>query len=332
MFRLNGELKEKGNWKPEVHYKLSLNEIKNQFTPAEEYRYKLATSGKIERALRKLEKLWNLNFDGWTNAAVKVQAAYRGLKGRRFFLSVKPRLEILREHRYAKIAVLKACESGVAPEALEILSTVREISPELSLMQAKIAYTLKEYHVCETAARRILDAEGWKHDARYLLSCSLASRSEFPLCLEELNVLVNQDDLREDIKDDAYKLRAAVYAKVVPPRFDQAVLDLDYLLTENPQDLNLFLQRACACACLQDWDRVVADLTVVLSFQPNLSHALAIRARAYCCRREWVLARQDYGKILESNTNSIVALQGLADIAEPLPEDEVPMLDATLLN
>lgn len=332
MFRLNGQPKEPGYWKPEVNYKLSITDVKNQRTPAEEYRHKLVTSGKVERLLRKLEQTWVLNISLWNSSTTKVQAAYRGLLGRRLFLSQRPRLVILREHRYAKIDVMQACEAGAAGEALHRLSTVPEISPELSLIQAKIAYTLREFNVCESAARRILEAEGWKHEARYVLSCSLASRFEFHKCLEELNVLVNQDDLKDDLKEDAYRLRATVCAKVIPPRFDQAALDLDYLLTEKPEDLNLFLQRACVFACLQDWDRAVADLSVVLSFQPSLSHVLAIRARAYCCKREWSLAKLDYAKILETNPHSHVAQQGLADVAEPLAEDEVPMLDATLLN
>ena len=43
-------------WKPSISYKHTLEDIKNQFTPAEHYRHQLATVGKKIRQIQRLEQ------------------------------------------------------------------------------------------------------------------------------------------------------------------------------------------------------------------------------------------------------------------------------------
>jgi len=66
-------------WRPSVGYNHSLLVIQAQFTPAEHFRYRLATSGKEIRLIQKLELRWNRHFDLFRKSAIKVQASYRGV-------------------------------------------------------------------------------------------------------------------------------------------------------------------------------------------------------------------------------------------------------------
>ena len=53
---------------------------------------------------------------------------------------------------------------------------------------------------------------------------------------------------------DACKLRGYICAKLDVPKYDLAVLDFDFLVQDDPSDLNMLLHRACAQVGLQNWD------------------------------------------------------------------------------
>ena len=55
-------------------------------------------------------------------------------------------------------------------------------------------------------------------------------------------------------RSDACKLRGYLCAKMVPPKYDLAVLDFDYLVQEHPDDMNMLLHRACASVGQQNWE------------------------------------------------------------------------------
>ena len=79
-------------WTPSVSYKYNIEDIRQQFTPAESYRHSLVTSGRIIRLIQKLEKRWNANFDGFTKAALKIQSLHRGNESRLYFNRIKAQL------------------------------------------------------------------------------------------------------------------------------------------------------------------------------------------------------------------------------------------------
>jgi hypothetical protein len=59
------EKKKAITWNPDVSYKKTLNEIKSQMTPAEIYRDRLETVGRLARTLNRLETAWAKDFDRW---------------------------------------------------------------------------------------------------------------------------------------------------------------------------------------------------------------------------------------------------------------------------
>lgn len=59
------EKKKAITWNPDVSYKKTLSEIRSQMTPAEIYRDRLETVGRLARSLRRLETSWAKDFDRW---------------------------------------------------------------------------------------------------------------------------------------------------------------------------------------------------------------------------------------------------------------------------
>ena len=71
---------------------------------------------------------------------------------------------------------------------------------------------------------------------RYMLSCALVKQNLHVEAFEELSVLIAVCDSLYD----AYKLRAYIgFEKLKPPKYEQALLDLFYLLSVFPADLDL---------------------------------------------------------------------------------------------
>jgi len=320
-------------WQPKNHYSLSLKDIQEQFTPSEAYRHRLATEGKLERTLRRLEVRWTKSIIYWTRSSIKVQAFYRGCRGRILFKVLKPNLVKQREQRDAKKAILEASRNGEKrQEALDILERIGEKDCDLFIFESKISYSLQQFERSEEAARHALALEPDNTDAKYLICCALINKQFMNQAFDQLSEMINTDCWPTTQRVQVYFLRAYAATRMIPPQFQQAVLDFTFLIGESPLDLNLYLQRACAYSGLQDWTHALADLCHVLVFQPKLAHVLAIRARVYCCIRDWKKAREDYKSILDRNPSDAVAQRGLAECSEPSPEDEFPMLDSSLVE
>mmetsp|Transcript_27589 Transcript_27589/g.27812 ORF Transcript_27589/g.27812 Transcript_27589/m.27812 type:complete len:179 (-) Transcript_27589:472-1008(-) len=143
-------------WKPKNHYSLTLKEVQEQLTPAEQYRHFLITAGKHERMLQRLEWTWSKNIRKWTRAALLIQSYQRGIFGRVLFETLKPTLVLRKEQRDAKKASKEALEAGDASSALCVVQSVRELDIELLMYEARLGYMLQQYDTSERAARRVL--------------------------------------------------------------------------------------------------------------------------------------------------------------------------------
>jgi hypothetical protein len=131
----------KKNWVPDDSYKLTLTQIRSQLTPSGIYRNELATTGRAERELRRLEWRWERRLDKWVKAATTVKAGYRGMMGRNHFKQIKHVLEVVQAQRLAKRAAIDVFRSGDKDGTLEILAQVQEMNGDLFVIQAKVLYT-----------------------------------------------------------------------------------------------------------------------------------------------------------------------------------------------
>lgn len=222
-------------WHPNDSYKLTLKQIREQLTPAGIYRHKLATTGREERKLRRLEWRWQRRIVKWTKCATIVQAGYRGMVGRRYFKSIRHDLELKKLQREAKIAAIEAFKAGNKQKTLEILSMVEKMTGELYIVQAKVLYTAELFDQCIESAKNALETPNMEPEARYILANCYIRKKEMDKAFDELNLL----SLTGDQRLDARKLRAYIATRLEPPNYDESLLILDGLIDDFPEDMNL---------------------------------------------------------------------------------------------
>ena len=222
-------------WRPNASYNLTLQQIKEQLTPAGIYRQKLATTGKAERVLRRLEWRWERRLQKWTRSATTVQAGYRGMIGRRYFKSIRNELEIKKAQREAKIAAVEAFKAGDKEKTIEILSTVEQMTGELYIVKAKVLYTTEQFDESIECAKSALSTPAMEFDARFILANCYARKNEMLAAFDELSLL----ELAGDQRFDSRRLRAYVASRLDPPNYDESLLILDYLIDDYPEDMNL---------------------------------------------------------------------------------------------
>jgi tetratricopeptide (TPR) repeat protein len=222
-------------WHPNDSYSLTLQQIREQLTPAGLYRQKLATTGKAERALRRLEWRWERRLAKWIRSATTVQAGYRGMVGRRYFKSIRNELEIKRAQREAKIAAIEAFKNGDKEKTIEILSMVEQMTGELYIVKAKVLYTTEQYDQCIESSLAALGTPTMEFDARFLLANCYIRKNQMLSAFDELNLLAIAGDQRFDSR----RLRAFVATRLDPPNYDDSLLVLESLIDDYPEDLNL---------------------------------------------------------------------------------------------
>lgn len=136
-------------WRPSLHYKHRLRDVKNQYTPAEYYRHRLKTSGAHIRMIQRLEMRWARNPVLFNHAALTVQRVYRGVLGRRYYAQTKELFydDMLRR-RYT-VPALEAYKQGDYEATLaNIALAPQPIGSLLTSIRAKALYRIKDYHLC----------------------------------------------------------------------------------------------------------------------------------------------------------------------------------------
>jgi hypothetical protein len=215
-------------WAPSVHYKKSLQEIREQRTPAEEYKYQLQTAGKLQRTLQRLEWRWEKDLERWRFASTRIKSLWRGMKSRIAFAETKKKLERERDQREIRLNTLRAFAQNNIEGVLghiDAYALKHEIldHPFLILMKVKIFYGQERYAECEKLSRMLVDLTGNGQpreedetcaDAMYALSNCLARRGELEAAYDVLKDLVNSYGPRTD----ACRLQAFLAVKLLPPK------------------------------------------------------------------------------------------------------------------
>lgn len=154
--RLEGQHHKTKDWAPSISYKQSMRDIEEQYTPAENYRNKLLTTGKEARILQRLEWKWQRDLERWTKAATTVKAGYRGMLGRRKFQAMKEDLVIKFEQRTCKANVLELMIDEQFEPALHEFEAVSVMTIELYIMKLKIFYVKEDMKSCISESLRVL--------------------------------------------------------------------------------------------------------------------------------------------------------------------------------
>jgi len=302
-------------------------DVRNQMTPAEHYRHRLATSGQLIRTLQRLEWRWQKAFQLWWDMSVRVQSGFRGMMARKYYRSVRKDLMRIKEQRDCKKEVVQTFSEGRKDEALALMSKLEKLSTELWAMKIKILYSTSRFQECHDVCRQVLEFEPRCEEAHYCLACIYARQERYVESYRQLKQLMAEID---QPSADAFRLNSLVCNKLLPPRLLEAVDSANSMVTMWPEDMNALLQRACSQACAQDWDAAIKDLSTILLYQPGLNHVRCLRARAYTASRQWEQATDDYKEVLSRRPDDWTAWYGLEDTNQPY--DPEPMVDRDLVN
>lgn len=140
-------------WTPDVDYAKTLSMIQSQRTPAELYRQKLETVGRRARDMQRLEWRWGRDISLWIKSASRVKAGWRGMKGRRYFKSIRDSLVIKREQREVRRNASSLYDNGDIYAAAELISQVKNLTPELQFMKCQCYYQLQHYSKCISSCK-----------------------------------------------------------------------------------------------------------------------------------------------------------------------------------
>ena len=316
-----------GQWAPSIKYSYNLWDIRNQMTPAESYRHRLATSGKMIRVLQRLEWRWQKSFQLWWDITIRVQCVFRGMLARRYFKSVKTELRRVKEQREAKLAVVKKFIEGDKKGALLLINNVEAMSIDLWTIKIKILFSTQKYKECQEVCKIVLEIDSRCEEAHFALSCIYARENLYVDAYKQLKQLMSSID---EPSAEAFRLNGLVCTKLIPPKLAEAADSCNMLVAMYPEDMNALLQRACVLASAQDWDLALKDFNMILMYQPNLPNVRCLRARTYCAVREWDKARKDYQDVLDKYPEDHLAWYGLADTNQAY--DPQPMVDHDLVN
>ena len=325
--RLEDFLYRDGQWAPSQKYSFTLWDIRNQMTPAEAYRHRLATSGKTIRMLQRLEWRWQKSFELWWKMALRVQSGYRGMHARKYYRSVKKDLLRVKEQREARRAAVELFEQGDKQGALEVLAKVEVMSTELWTIKIKILYSTEQWEACKEACKTVQEIDARCEEAYYCWASILSREkrwNEAYAMLKQLMATVDRPSA------EPFRLNALVCSRLRPPKLQEAIESCNMLVEMYPEDLNALLERACMLSCAQDWDAAIKDMTYILLYQPKLTNVRCLRARAYCASRQWDLAKEDYKEVLMLFPHDETAWYGSQDADQPY--DPQPMVDHDLVN
>jgi hypothetical protein len=143
-------------WRPSLSYKYKIDDIRNQFTPAENFRHALATSGKYIRMIQRLEIRWNRNYAAFVWAATKIQALYRGNVDRAKFAAIKQELYIELKRRQAKATASSFFWVQEYEAAIDEINRNLPASVELLAIKMKAQYRLSRFEECITTSQEII--------------------------------------------------------------------------------------------------------------------------------------------------------------------------------
>ena len=325
--RLEDFLFDRGQWAPSQSYAHTLWDVTNQMTPAEAYRHRLATDGKMIRILQRLEWRWQKAFELWVKCSLLVQSAYRGMLGRRYFNSVKDKLIQEKEQREVKKVALELFDNGDIDGAKESLKKCKVLSSDLYVMKIKINYLQNFMGECKRSCRQCMEMYPKTEDSYYVLSCCLVREKKYQEAYDVMNEMMSTIDVPSP---HAYRLNGQICSKLETPPLAEANFSANSAYEAAPEDMDTLLQRACSYAMSQHWEDAERDFTTILYYQPYLTNVLCLRARVYACQRKWDLARADYKQVLEWYPGDETAWYGLGEVDQPY--EELPMIDDNLVN
>lgn len=166
--KLNSSINPSG-WAPSIDYKQSLQEIRNQLTPAQIYRAKARAFNREQKTLNHLESVIQSNYIKCSNAALKIQKCFRNAKKRWRLKDIKESLELTRNQTVAKSVCAQKLSENDVIGAIDALDEMIAPSDDVLIAKAKMVYSVGDFIRTEDIARKLI---GWNYSSNILLKIS----------------------------------------------------------------------------------------------------------------------------------------------------------------
>jgi tetratricopeptide (TPR) repeat protein len=181
-------------WEASSHYSKTLRQVRQQVTPAGQYREYYKAFGREEAVIRLLDRRIDPQVDKCRTAVTCLQARQRGWKGRQYFLSVRDALIDARMQREIRRDALAFFRLGDKRASLDTILQYRGPSLGLGLyvMKCKLYYGLGEIDQCMKTARGLVTLDPTHLDGNYLLACCLVAREQYEAAFQLLSTLFSE--------------------------------------------------------------------------------------------------------------------------------------------
>ena len=181
-------------WQASSHYSKTLRQVRQQVTPAGQYREYYKAFGREEAVIRLLDRRIDPEVDKCRIAVTRLQAKHRGWKGRQYFMSIRDALIDARTQREIRRDALAFFRQGNKRASLDTILQYRGPSLGLGLyvMKCKLYYGLGELDACMRTARELVAMDCTNLDGNYLLACCLVARGQFEPAFQLFSTLFSE--------------------------------------------------------------------------------------------------------------------------------------------
>lgn len=192
-------------WEASSHYSKTLRQVRQQVTPAGQYREYYKAFGREEAVIRLLDRRIDPEVDKCRTAVIWMQARHRGWKGRQYFLSIRDALIDARTQLYIRRDAMALFRQGDKRASLDTILRYRGPALGLGLyvMKCKLFYSLGEIAECMRTARELIAIDHTNVDGHYLLACCLVSREQYEAAFQLLSTLFSESSDATQVQQGA---------------------------------------------------------------------------------------------------------------------------------
>lgn len=156
----------------------------------------------------------------------------------------------------------------------------------------KIYFSLQEYENVFASAQKALQLMPNYNDVLYILSYSQIKQKKYAEAEKNISLMLNENEL----SPDAIFLRANI--KTAKGEFQNALKDLDYVLTRKPKNADAFILGMYVLGNLNLWNKVEYAGMTALKFHPENVKIIVMISNAICHQNRYDEAEQWLAKAL----------------------------------
>jgi hypothetical protein len=143
-------------WAPSIDYKQSLDEIRNQSTPAQIYKAKARALDRIQKNIQRLDLIIQLNHAKCSKAALTIQIFYRNTKRRMHLKALQGSSELMRNHTITKARYMQKLAENDIVGAIAALDDMMAPPDQILMTKSKMLYSIGDFVRAEDITKQLI--------------------------------------------------------------------------------------------------------------------------------------------------------------------------------